>query len=112
MSGPEDFRRQREPVFSVKSGGQPMRTERPCDVEPPSLPALMKIERAVSAAQAAAAWRTGEPTRLEAIAELMLELRWEEFVSMSEGITDGGHVGAASMHAWAKANVRRARDVA
>jgi hypothetical protein len=130
MSGPEDYgpigiRDQRQPrveprvpIFLTGQGGKPARAERPYDVEPPPAPApavsLAKLERAVSAAQAAAEWSAGEPTRLQEIAELLLELPYGDFVLMTEGIMEESSEKSAELakelHSWAMANVRRAGD--
>jgi hypothetical protein len=119
MSGPDDYARQRPPVFLTRDGKagragtlMPM----PCDVEPPPAPAvsLAKLERAVSAAQAAAAWSACEPTRLQVIAGLLLELPYGDFVLMTEGIMEESSEKSAELakelHSWAMANVRRAGD--
>jgi hypothetical protein len=128
MSGPDDYgpigiRDQRQPrveprvpTFLTGQGGKPLRAERPCDVEPPPAPevSLAKLERAVSAAQAAAAWSAGEPTRLQEIAELLLELPYGDFVLMTEGIMEESSEKSAELakeiHSWAVANVRGADD--
>jgi hypothetical protein len=124
MSGPDDYgpigiRDQRQPrveprvpIFLTGQGGKPARAERPYDVEAPPAPAvsLAKLERAVSAAQAAAAWSAGEPTRLQEIAELLLELPYGDFVLMTEGIMEESSEKSAELakelHSWAVANVR------
>jgi hypothetical protein len=88
----------------------------PCDVEPPPAPAvsLAKLERAVSAAQAAAAWSACEPTRLQVIAGLLLELPYGDFVLMTEGVMEESSEKSAELakelHSWAVANVRGVDD--
>lgn len=61
---------------------------------------LARIELAISDV---AGDRVGSrPTRLQRIAEDMLELRWEEFVALADGVKGDAKV----MHAWAKANIK------
>jgi hypothetical protein len=115
MSGPEDYgpigiRDQRQPrveprvpTFLTGQGGKPLRADRPCDVDPPPAPAvsLAKLERAVSAAQAAAEWSAGEPTRLQAIAELLAVLPYGDMMELAAGCCGD----AAAIFNWATANV-------
>jgi hypothetical protein len=121
MSGPEDYgpigiRDQRQPrveprvpTFLTGQGGKPLRAERPCDVEPRPAPAvsLAKLERAVSAAQAAAEWSAGEPTRLQAIAELLAVLPYGDMMELAAGCCGD----AAAIFNWATANVRGVANI-
>jgi hypothetical protein len=117
MSGPDDYgpigiRDQRQPrveprvpTFLTGQGGKPLRAERPCDVElrPEPAVSLAKLERAVSAAQAAAAWSAGEPTRMQEIAELLAVLPYGDMMELAAGCCGD----AAAIFNWATANVRR-----
>ena len=118
MSGPEDFRRQREPVFSVRGNGKPGRAPESIALDGPARDIdeaaqrahLRQVERAVAEVCGPA-----PPTRLEAIAELLAVLPYGDMIEFAQGC--GGDAAAIFNWAtanvrfnWAKANVRRAGD--
>ena len=110
MSSADDYgRRQREPVFSVKNGGQPMRVPASIAIDGPARDIdeaaqrahLRQIERAV-----AEVCGPEPPTRLEAIAELLAVLPYGDMMELAQGCCGD----AAAIFNWATANVRRAGD--
>jgi hypothetical protein len=111
MSNPDDYGVRRVPVFLTREGhpqrGKVTAVDLPRDLDEarPQIDAeptaTASVDRRLADLHDVLA-RSEAPTRLQAIAEAMLELRWEEFVSLAEGVQGDAKV----MHAWAKENAR------
>ena len=108
----DDYGSRRAPAFLTHGDGKVGRPaarialngEDPRETEPSSW--LMKLEPAVTAAQAAREWNSGEPRWLEEIAGLLVQLPYGDMIEYAEG-TAGD---PAKIFAWAQAKVREAGD--
>jgi hypothetical protein len=108
MSGADDYgKRQREPIFSVRNGGQPTRAPASIALDGPARDIDDEAERAhlQKVHEAVAQLRGPEPpTRLQAIAELLAVLPYGDMMELAQGCCGD----AAGIFNWATANVRGA----
>jgi hypothetical protein len=103
--GHEEYAPRRVPTFLTGEDGRSRRAPVDLDEVKSSAPGLRALEQQLSE-QAAYSSHVSNlipaPTRLQAVAELVSDLRWSELEELASGV--GGE--SAKLVAWAKANVR------